>query len=656
MFPGFALWGANTLGLYDPDNEFVELWSNDRAYALTMFAGIKGLGVQVPICTPSWQPGEFADITQAPWYQENNEASSEFGGIFVQSIDGFDKYGYRDVEANSEGSVSSGHKLHPKTLTVKAVLFGKTCKGAQYGYRWLLSQLYRKDCDTNFPYSVLIIKDDLTDEQGTRGMFDVRVSSDPEIVEKFGSCCECCDSTTLSVEWTFVCENPKMYYIDAIEGEGLEYSFDFNDGEINCIDWECENCNDFEYEYAIPIVLPKTRYPVKVLANNTWCPVGNWELSDYFDNPEAGYLEIVDSQLETNPLNIYIAHDGTFCLSDYQNPAPNLMTTDLCKLNIQIAQYAPNPAVTQNTHTDGSPLVDASPKEKVKLAIKLLPTDGTSGIWQPQGWTKTAGLLYPPPGAEFFIDQGCECSDHSNDCQIVLNENLTWSPQFEYTGSFPPLGCSSVSIADQSPGQYLSTQILTPEEAFNGRMKRTFDVEDSYSGVVSGYCQPSEWYQFCIDHNFPDATKRYEPMIIIEGQDSNDSPVPLYNIKFEFINKDYPDDTCFCDSEFAICDKSDYEIRIGHSLLQGNYYYDPMGKRIFVNPVESEYQYDASGITSGKNGGSPWGISFGDCSGVCVLVTVEIVRDENGDIISPVPEPAFAGFQLGFIPYDIVGT
>lgn len=654
-----------------------ELWNNDRTYHYAAVAGIKdkGLILKESSCTMpllyNAPPGNIYTnpvVDSAPWYDAAYPESADFAGIYVQSTPGFDTLGTRELTGNPTGTIASRRNMIPKTITVSAILIGSTCCATQYGYRWLLSKLLERDCVDNLETSQLSLYDccpteeertGLTDQQiidrYLRTAYNVKVASDPTIIQRVGTCCgEACTSTTLVVQWTFVPENHKLYrsadlcLTDSAWPETTE-----------CIDYECEPCAEdpLDTVYAVEVSLPKRRYPARVLANRTWCPVGDWEPSEYFDNPEQGYIDIVATEIEANPLNIYVAYDGTFRAYSYQIPIPDLTAVDLCKINFQITDFEQLEGASDVAArvSGGGSFQSVTAGDEAILPIRLVPSDSVSGTWEPIGWTRVDGMpSWPPNGTKIVIENGCGCVEHIDDnCEIQFNDDLTWSPRFDYVGTFPPLGCNTITAYNQSPGTYIVDEELTLEEVFNGGPNPEIQ-SDSYAGTTASYCQPVEWKQQCCKILFDSGVERAEPYL-----EYFSGSTLLYNFSADFYKLESADDTCLCDEDLSPeeieewkCRIPDFSIRAGRSIPDNTtLVYEPRTRKI--TGTYGGLTFDASGLVSGKNNGSPYFFEFPECYGMCVVFTAEVRRDINGDIISPA---ANATVSAGHIPFALVGV
>jgi hypothetical protein len=644
-----------------------ELWNNLRFYKyITDGYGDSSLTIKAPKCDRL--PALYGDdgiytnpvTDMAPWYNPDIEESGEFAGIYVQSVAGFDNLGFRDLVTTPFGTSASRRNLDPKTLTVTAILTGNTCCSVQYGYRWLLARLLERNCEDGKEVSFLSMYDccptadeafglddqELIDKY-LRTMYNVRVAKDPTIVDRLGNCCgDGCTSTTLVVQWTFALENQKLYRNIELCADSLVWPTDVHSANYDCV--VCEEDPTVELE----VVRDKRRFAVQVLANKTWCPVGDWEPWEYFDNPDEGYLEIVNTDIAPNPFNIYLKYDGTFRGYNYAIPWPDLRTVDLCKINFQITQYEVYPTAL------GFPgLEDFNNDvelEKMVLPIRLNPTDAYSGTWESQGWSYNKDDPFPPPGTKIVIDNGCECVSHSDDdCEIVLNENLTWMALFEDIGTFPPLGCNKVSIFGQSPGTYIVRETVPLENAFSGLPVKTVAVTDSYEGVSASYSAPGEWLQKCCKIEFMSGVERAEPYIsYFSGSEE------LYNFRADFYALRSGSDPCLCDeltpeqeADWA-CRTPDFSIKAGRSIpADSQLIYDPRTRQI--KGINNDMVFDATGIVSGKNGGSPYFFEFPQCFGVCVVFTAEIRRNVSNVIVSPAAD---ATITAGHIPFTYVGV
>ncbi len=631
-------------GRFGPD----ELWNNRRFIDyLNNGYGDPSVSVNCNICTSlplAAGPYVSPELDEAPFYDPAFPESAEAAGIFVQDVDGFDTLGSRELTATPFGSVSSRRNLDPKTLTVTAVLTGKTCMATQYLYRWLVATLMDRECSTNAEISTLSMYDccppeeGLTDEQidnkYLRHMYKVRVAQDPTIIDRLGNCCgEGCGDTTLIVQWTYVLENPKLYRQTQLAADDVVWPTD-----VECMAFDCEPC-PAETTVEVERTYQKTRYPVSVSVDGTWCPVGDWEMSDYFDNPTFGYLDIVNINTESTALQISVSYLGTWSVVGDWDPTD----VDLCSVNIEIVEAIQGgsvPAIPATTVAIGS--------NKRVLPVDLTATSSSGGTWSPQGWSHntSASVAFPPAYSELKVFTDCGCNFGDGGCELVLNDDGTWEPfEFTYVGILPPYGCDTMSVRRSRAGTYTVLEDVPLSEAFRGCNISSVTPPDPFAGLSSCYCQPLEWVEYAAQIDFSSPIERAEPYLEFFSGAS-----PLYNFRADFYA--LPSGgvswvTTGVLTEDLSCVEPDFSIRVGKSIpANSTYIYQPQTTSIMLCYEGETYDYSAS--TSGVNGSSPYFFQFPECYGVVVVVTAEV---HNGNVPSNT-----ATISLGYAPFVYVGV
>lgn len=637
-----------------------ELWNNQRTYAYLTSACINDGFVRMkdPGCTGlpllCDQPpgGTYTDpvTDEAPWYDPNHPESADFAGIWVEAIPGFDTLGKRDVTSTPFGSTTSRRKLEPKTLTVTAWLSGKTCCAVQYGYRWLVSELMSRDCITNAETNVLSMydccptaeelalyeTDDEIIEQYVREMYNVKVVDDPKIIERVGSCCNSdCGATNILVQWTFTPENPKMYRKQQLALTGELWPED-----INCVDLACAPC-DAEPTVSMEVTYNKTRYPISVGVNGEWCPLGNWVASDYFDNPDQGYLEVASVETQSTALQISVSYLGTWSVVGDWNP----VDIDLCAVNIEIVQAVQGASVPEASAT----IVPIGSNTR-KLGIELTTTSSTGGTWTESAgsWehNTSASVAFPPAYSELQIINDCGCDSSSSSCEIIVNEDGTWDAwQFDYVGILPPSGCDSVTVRRSFPGTYTVTEDVPISQAFLGCSISASDPPTPFAGTSTCYCQPLEWVELAAQIPFQTSIERAEPYLEFYAGDA-----ALYNFKAEFYQLPSSVATWVTDgvlTEDLSCVEPTFALQVGKSIpAESTLIFDPRRRTINL-----EYQgetYDYSAACSGYNGSSPYFIEFPECYGMVVVMTAEV---HSGELPS-----STATVTVGYTPFVYVGV
>lgn len=640
-----------------------ELWNNERAYHYIFKAGLGPCGMfisrddcSMPLICDEPPGGVYSDpvTDEAPWYDENYPESAGFAGVYVTDMVGFDNFGFRDLAQSPFGTVASQRRLYEKTYTFTVMLTGADCCATEYGYRWLLSRLMERDCDTNTEAKTLGLYSCCTSE-GTdqekiddfwRQIYLVKCVKDPEIVEVVKSCCEgSCFGQTVLVQFTLSPGNQKIYKNLDLVLEDEVWPEDVMSVGIDCVECEQESLVEIE------TVREKRRFPARVLANKTWCPVGDWVPSDYFDNPDQGYIEVVDVEGSPDPLNIFLQYDMTFSLFAFQRPEIDLRTADLCKLNFKVTHYAPGPTYSKNMASAGELVqVDDGNEAEVVVPIKLIPDQARGGTFVVADGGTFPYQFNQMPNVRVVVDNDCGCQDGNDRAEIIFNQDLTWNPRYEDAGSFPPIGYDGIRGYDMDPGTYIDTEWVTVEEAFNG--SRIPVLENPYSAVSQSYCQPLEWKQQCTKIVFSSGVERAEPWFQFYS-----GSAPLYNWRADFFRLRSADDVCLCDDlseeelEEWLCREPDFSVKAGRQLLADSYYiYEPRYRQI--RGVRNGEVFDAFGISSSKEGGSALFVDFPDCYGVCIVFTAEVRKDNEDNIVSPAED---ATVTAGYLPYNYVG-
>jgi hypothetical protein len=139
-----------------------EIWNHNRVLSYMQgdpLNGVPGLrapttSIEVDCSCEAAQPlfcdqgagpnGEYLGVEQddAPWYDPEVPESTEFAGLFVTGIEGFDSTVRRDVREGAIAGSSLGPlRLAGRLITVTGWLRAQTCCAAEYGLRWLTEAL-----------------------------------------------------------------------------------------------------------------------------------------------------------------------------------------------------------------------------------------------------------------------------------------------------------------------------------------------------------------------------------------------------------------------------------------------------------------------------------------------------------------------------------
>jgi len=634
MYYGVGIWGTR------------ELWNHSRTFAYAELAGIKdkGLHLERPACVmPSYCDGDDGiyrtpELDNAPWYDPSFSESKDAAGIYVTDIGGLESFGSREVVPTAFGSTVSRVNPLPKTLTISAVLVGKTCCATQYLLRWLTARLQEKSCLDGSDTSSLSLYDCCVDtaglsqeqvEQYLCGLYQVKTVAFPSVDEKLGTCCDDCTGSTLSVSWTFVVGNPriyKKYELVSVDGSWSD--------EVFCVDFDCLPCEP-EETLTVEHVHQKTRLPIKLKDDGTFCPIG-WEVDEDHFPPEDAWIDIVEVEAENRPLQIAVGYNRTWQALGWD---PTLV--DLCNVNIAIAKACSNTGITRTLPEECSEL-DAPAR---RLGIELTVTSTGGGTWVEQGWNFDAFGPLPPLFSELFVVNECGCTVGLEEAKVVLSPDLTWLPNnFSFSGILPPIGFSGLRVHRSYPGTYVATEQVPVADAFKGSFRHTVAPPSPYEVVGSSYCQPLEWVRQCVRIPFETSVIRGEPYIEFHSGSAD-----LYNFKAEFYRLASPSDGCLCDEDIDVwaCKEPDFVIQAGRSIPKDSILiFDPRLRSYTI--YYDNVGYDASGFVSGKDGGNPFFFEFPECFGVCVVLTAEV---HNG--VKPAQDSMVT---VGYIPYMLVGV
>lgn len=79
----------------------------------------------------------------APWYDPSEPRSANFGGLWIETIDGIkdSPFERRVTQRVADGAVRSRGRMRSKTITVTGWLFAADCCSADFGLRWLTAAL-----------------------------------------------------------------------------------------------------------------------------------------------------------------------------------------------------------------------------------------------------------------------------------------------------------------------------------------------------------------------------------------------------------------------------------------------------------------------------------------------------------------------------------
>jgi hypothetical protein len=162
---------------------------------------------------------------QAPWYDPSEPYSGDFSGFYVTSIDGLGS-GQITREttqrASGRGSFIGSEVLNSPQVIVTGLLLGKTGCAVSYGFRWLKTALRGSVCGDDCDGEDLLFLDccptwtanpvaDIVPH--LRTLKGVKLTSSPEITDRFGQSCSCHPDSAdlLQVRFTLTASEPCVF-------------------------------------------------------------------------------------------------------------------------------------------------------------------------------------------------------------------------------------------------------------------------------------------------------------------------------------------------------------------------------------------------------------------------------------------------------------
>lgn len=167
--------------------------------------------------------------TGAPWVQDGEEASYEFGGVLGTNIDGLDTTEVdQDVrDATGDGGSAGRRRLPVREVHVECVLTAATSRGLEWGLRWLTRSLLTDGCTGNSGNRELVFLESAPDYRQAEQPYDVQqragehvrmltdvvVTKTPEVTQRTGTSIARGDSgaCTALVEFTLTALVPRVW-------------------------------------------------------------------------------------------------------------------------------------------------------------------------------------------------------------------------------------------------------------------------------------------------------------------------------------------------------------------------------------------------------------------------------------------------------------
>ena len=153
--------------------------------------------------------GTYSDITDAPWYDANYPASTEFAGIIPLEVRGLD-------DSSTESSpieyiTAGGHSGKPRNATLPLVwnanIVASTERGAEFGKRWLDRVLHESASRVFCSGADLLYFRTPSEDGEIVHRRDVRLTRGTSITRKRSGAC----SAMWGVTWTMTAADPYEY-------------------------------------------------------------------------------------------------------------------------------------------------------------------------------------------------------------------------------------------------------------------------------------------------------------------------------------------------------------------------------------------------------------------------------------------------------------
>ncbi len=174
-------------------------------------------GSPVTFVSPSADP--------APWYDSSEPGASEFLGLILLDMKGYDSILTRSVTSRVDtfgGGQLGGQQRKPRVWNFRAALISNGDAGAEYGLRWLTHILIRPCVGCNGTYLKVRItcppEDTFSDDQGEWTSYDVALTAGPTEVDPWGPGRRSSQQDTLGacrdiaiIEFQLTAANPYLY-------------------------------------------------------------------------------------------------------------------------------------------------------------------------------------------------------------------------------------------------------------------------------------------------------------------------------------------------------------------------------------------------------------------------------------------------------------
>lgn len=157
-------------------------------------------------------------ITNAPWYNAARPASSEFAGVWVMDVSGFDTVPVQQdvADAICAGGVAGPSRDTSRTLTFSALVIACTNAGARYGLDWLSCILRQGKARGGVDLEFYKAHPEDTAESAAslrRALYGCVLTQAPTVTENLGRGKgeRHRQASIFRVEWEMVATNPYAY-------------------------------------------------------------------------------------------------------------------------------------------------------------------------------------------------------------------------------------------------------------------------------------------------------------------------------------------------------------------------------------------------------------------------------------------------------------
>ncbi len=251
-------------------------------------------------------PADYIDIEEdpAPWHDEDVPASYEFMGLYVHEVTGLDGPPFLRSSAvnNAIGGSLARLKYNGREMAVRGVMYATTCRGMDFGIRWLNQLLIGGSSCDGCVEDELVIRsccpsDGETVDDGLLTFKRTGVLNPPRYVKPI----ESCGCLVREVTWSFFSEIPYMF-TKKLNSTTITYDDIDDDG---CSPQWCSPCPDTDKSPCAKDVLPERSLSISTAApGNSWFPAITFPIGAevYYNNfLYKSILETTGNQPDVSP-------------------------------------------------------------------------------------------------------------------------------------------------------------------------------------------------------------------------------------------------------------------------------------------------------------------------------------------------------------------